>query len=163
MYRYYSLELGRYVSADPIGQSAGTNVYAYVYGNPVNWIDPLGLDLWICDRPTHGPMPGNHSYLWDDETGENEGRGGASSGGGEGQSEEDPRANGDACEPVPGTEGLEGDILEDMNETANDDPWVPFINDCHNSINRSLERHGVDPVSSPNGRFGRSNAGAALP
>lgn len=112
-------------------------------------------------------MPGNHSYLWKPdpapETGRNEGRGGGSSGGGEGQSEENPRDNDDSCEPVPETEGKEDEILDDLNDTANDGPWVPFLNDCHNSIDRTLERHGVPPRSSPNGRFGRSNPGAPKP
>lgn len=53
-----------------------------------------------------------------------------------------------------GTDGLEDEILDDMNQTANEGPFRPFINDCHNSIDRSLERHGVDPASSPNSRFG---------
>jgi RHS repeat-associated protein len=162
-FRSYDPDTGRYLSADPVGQSAGTNLYSYVYANPVNWLDPFGLDLWVCDRPTHGPMPGNHSYLWNPATGENEARGGNSSGGGEGQSEEDPRGNDDSCQPVPGTEGKEDEILDDLNETANEGPWIPFANDCHNSINRSLERHDVPPVPSPNGRFGRSNRGTPKP
>jgi uncharacterized protein RhaS with RHS repeats len=151
------------LEADPVGQSAGTNLYGYVYGNPTNWIDPFGLDLWICDRPAHGPMPGNHAYLWNPTTGENEGRGGGSAGGGEGQSRENPRSNNDACTPVPETEGKEDAILEDLNESANKGPWLPFFNDCHNSINRSLKRNGVPPLPSPNGRFGRKNPGAPKP
>jgi RHS repeat-associated protein len=43
-HRYYDPELGRYVTADPIGLDGGVNLYAYVGGNPVNAVDPLGLD-----------------------------------------------------------------------------------------------------------------------
>jgi RHS repeat-associated protein len=43
-FRYYSPELGRYISADPIGIAGGdTNVYTYTSSNPVNWFDLLGL------------------------------------------------------------------------------------------------------------------------
>jgi RHS repeat-associated protein len=53
-HRFYDPETGRYVSADPIGLEGGMNLYSYVGGDPVNWIDPEGLD-WLNDymnRPT---------------------------------------------------------------------------------------------------------------
>jgi RHS repeat-associated protein len=56
--RYYDPKLGRYLRTDPFGQ--GLNLYAYVFNNPVSWIDPLGLcaakevwnwwsDFWTSD------------------------------------------------------------------------------------------------------------------
>lgn len=41
--RYYNPKTGRYISSDPIGLGAGTNLYAYSLNNPANYIDPLGL------------------------------------------------------------------------------------------------------------------------
>lgn len=41
--RYYSPELNRFVSEDPIGLAGGMNTYAYVQGDPISGIDPLGL------------------------------------------------------------------------------------------------------------------------
>ena len=43
-YRDYDPTTGRYIQADPIGLNGGANVYGYVGGNPVNWVDPDGLE-----------------------------------------------------------------------------------------------------------------------
>jgi RHS repeat-associated protein len=53
--RWYSPALRRWLSRDPIGYKGGDNLFAYVAGNPVRWVDPTGLDsLEICYVPGFG-------------------------------------------------------------------------------------------------------------
>lgn len=44
LHRGYSASLGRWISRDPIGIAGGFNLYAYVLNDPVELVDPFGLD-----------------------------------------------------------------------------------------------------------------------
>ena len=43
-YRAYDPTIGRWLSRDPIEEAGGLNLYGYVENNPLNLVDPLGLD-----------------------------------------------------------------------------------------------------------------------
>jgi len=43
-YRYYSPQIGRWMTRDPMQEGGGVNVYAFVNNDPINKIDPDGLE-----------------------------------------------------------------------------------------------------------------------
>ena len=54
-FRMYDPELGRWHVIDPLGEKyASISAYNYVYNNPINFIDPLGLE---GDPPTYNIAP----------------------------------------------------------------------------------------------------------
>ncbi len=53
-HRYYDPKLGRYLRADPIGLAGmDPNLYGYVLNDPVNLVDPIGLEVW---NPSNFPI-----------------------------------------------------------------------------------------------------------
>jgi RHS repeat-associated protein len=49
--RHYSTVFGRFLQPDPVGYSAGSHLYAYVHNDPLNFLDPFGLN----DQPKVNP------------------------------------------------------------------------------------------------------------
>ncbi len=83
VHRAYSPTFGRWLNRDPIGEAGGINLYGYVDGDPVDAIDPLGLQLLKggisidVPYPTPSPLsPGGGKC-----TGSSGGNGGGGSGG----------------------------------------------------------------------------------
>ncbi len=72
-FRYYKPDLGRFISEDPVGLLGGLNRYAYARGNPLRFVDPLGLqdqdaspDASVTDPLGIGPQGQEACDLEDD-------------------------------------------------------------------------------------------------
>jgi RHS repeat-associated protein len=52
-YRAYDPASGRWISRDPIGEVGGINLYTYVGGNPLSYVDPLGLSTIVYNNNTN--------------------------------------------------------------------------------------------------------------
>lgn len=44
-HRYYDPNTGRYITSDPIGLEGGLSTYGYALQNPINFADPMGLEV----------------------------------------------------------------------------------------------------------------------
>ena len=60
-YRDYDPTTGRYIQGDPIGLEGGNNPYVYAEANPINRVDPLGLQ--ISGPASSLPPPGKCSWV----------------------------------------------------------------------------------------------------
>ena len=59
-WRYYDPATGRFLTRDPIGYEGGINLYAYVKNDPVNFVDPLGLQQEGPRNPLRNPFGAEH-------------------------------------------------------------------------------------------------------
>jgi len=161
--RYYQVASQRFISEDPSGFNGGLNLYAYVGGNPLGFVDPSGLErvpvfaspvfggnarhLYIASSPVPDPdRPNTVRFLstW--------GRGGSSgvrseSGTGgftnpAGRGERSPHQQvGEVF--IPGaTDAFR--LYNELNANGHNGLYLPFVNDCHTSIFRAAAAIGAE-------------------
>ena len=67
--RDYDPMVGRYLQPDPIGLEGGPNVYGYVGGDPLNYVDPRGEDAVVVLQPGSPKYAGHVGMLVGHENG----------------------------------------------------------------------------------------------
>ncbi|MBI2926645.1 MAG: RHS repeat-associated core domain-containing protein, partial [Verrucomicrobia bacterium] len=75
--RVYVPTFGRFLNRDPIGEEGGANLYHYCGNDPINGIDPLGMEEQVNQpkkkpkdpRPPAGPQTGTRLPVTADEAG----------------------------------------------------------------------------------------------
>ncbi len=67
LYRAYDPNLQRFVNRDPIEEVGGINLYRFVFNNPLNRLDPWGLDAYVEIITDGGPIKGtDHANIYVD-------------------------------------------------------------------------------------------------
>jgi RHS repeat-associated protein len=179
LYRFYHPTLQRWINRDPLAEvgfkltqdrhglrlMSGANLYRFVGNKPAdaNAIDPSGLTIWLCTRPSEGGGVSGifqHVYLFDDGNGSSCGQSGSSSGAsGAGQPgtpplDLGPGYPGQNCYMLTETlydTQLGQDIMDYCRNHANDHIWLPPLWDCHNTIDDILNHFPV--IIPPHSRF----------
>lgn len=62
IYRFYDPELGHYLEPDPLGPVGDNEVFGYAHQNPRQFVDPLGLLMFIFDGTTNTPNNETNAY-----------------------------------------------------------------------------------------------------
>ena len=145
------------VEANPyiLRYADGANLYLYAGSTPATGKDPSGLLVLVCKVTTRFGF-GKHVYFWDTTQGKSCGRDAWSSLFGPKTPDDDPNDGVDPypdggepgpptheCTAVKGSEGKESCLMNECKEHANDGIWFPFLNDCHHSLKRALDRCGL--------------------
>jgi uncharacterized protein RhaS with RHS repeats len=138
----YDLDIGRWTAKDPVGFAGGdTDLYGYCLNDPVNLVDPFGLEIRIYSSDAFS-VPGlNHAFIYSTET--ERGRGMAGSSG---------KTNGDGV----GDLNSPYVVMDDLNELSEDEfmdliesypdweegLWFPWVNDCHSQLESACKMQG---------------------
>jgi len=173
-HRFYLPEYGMYGRRDPLllrPSKPGTYGLQFGYGMsmPTGFVDPTGLEVLVCQRPTEprgmakllnallggsGHVDTYHAYAWDtryDNGWGLQGSGSAWTNSMTARTEEKGPAV-DMCWPVEGSEGHEEEIMNSVYESTywrEKWPWIPGLHDCHDAVEDGIESAGFEYPEGP--------------
>jgi RHS repeat-associated protein len=165
--RDYDAVTGRWTARDPIDFRGGdTNLYRYVWGNPMRWFDPMGLEVSKWARPADLPFPANqYDHYWIKTDKYESGMGGMDGNvpGQEGRSDwpyadtqtvdhtgQSKAPNARRVEiPFDVDEQCVNDLIRPGRQTG---PWTPF-NQCQSFVSDVLEACRINPPHRPLGGY----------
>jgi len=143
--RDYDPRTGRWTARDPIGFAGGdTNLYAYVGGDPINFVDPTGLSpgTYVCVRPVQGPIgfAYYHTYYWANGRSWATGFGEPS----EDYDDESQRFREPTGPNIPSStclffHDIDGDCMTKYGETYGR-PYFPLVHDCRDMVMQGVRR-----------------------
>jgi RHS repeat-associated protein len=151
-YRAYNPSIGRWISRDPLRNAEmgqGPNLYAYVQNDPISRIDSLGLEVRAYNSAGWGIPFISHVFFW--STTENSGVGRSGSWAiayGSGVPDNfrvgsPDYSNYTVVQLPPGMTDLQFLNLVKEDPNLNTGGFVPYKQDCHNSLMKTAEDAGA--------------------
>ena len=138
--RYYDPSTGRFINEDPMRFNASINFYAYVDDDPVNWMDPAGLDkAEVCCRPLRKAKPflmiWHHCYIKiTDSNGKSDTWGILPDKKGvQRPVKNDPRNSGGKCKNAPGEQCAIDNLRKGLDDDADSGTCPSCGSNYHNS------------------------------
>jgi uncharacterized protein RhaS with RHS repeats len=139
----------RWISRDPIAEKGGLNLYGYVGSDPINARDLFGLEVRAYNYPAFGIPNTNHDFFWSTTENNGVGRNGKSgSAVGNGIPVDfwvgSPNFSNYTVVHLP--DGMsDAQFLEHVKNdpNLNGGPFIPYINDCHNSLMNTAQDAGA--------------------
>lgn len=134
--RYYSAQLGRWLSKDPIGEFGSINLYIFCANNAVLWQDYLGADLILGNTDVVGGLhqkvnAGDYGQSFGSTSGWGSGSGSQS-----GSSTPGPNSNNSGDGIVYKDPDEFSKIVERVKTTPEEDKWL------QEQMKKELDQHG---------------------